>query len=88
MKLAATSEPGKLLKLIEDVFMSQILSEPVLSGALLGLLFGSRGCFVGEVTGGGCFGHRNHETVEFQVFGVMQNKVSRVAAMGFKRANS
>lgn len=42
---------------------------------------------VGDVMVGGCLGHRGNEMVEFKIFIVLGKKDSRVAALGFRRAN-
>ena len=68
--------------------MSQVLSEPTRKDApLLDLLFVNRERLTGDGMVGGCVGHSDHEMVEFKIFSVMRKKDSRVATLGFRRAN-
>ena len=67
--------------------MSQVLGEPTRKDALLDLLFVNREGLVGDVVVGGCLGHSDHKMVEFKLVSVMREKDSRVATLGFRRAN-
>ncbi|PKU30465.1 rna-directed dna polymerase from mobile element hypothetical protein [Limosa lapponica baueri] len=82
---AVMSQSGKFLKSVgDDNFLSQVLSEPTRKDALLDFFVNREG-LVGDVMVGVCLSHSDHETVEFKIFSVMKKKVSRVAALDFKR---
>jgi len=85
--ITVTSKSGKFLKSEGDNFLSQVLSESARNDALLGLFFANREGLVEDVMVGSCLGHSDHKMVHYKIFGVMREKVSRVATMDFKTAN-
>ena len=86
---AVKSMSWKFLKLVRGNFFSQVLSEPSGKDALLDLLIMNREALGGDVMVGGHsgLGHSDHAMVEFQLFSVKRKKESRVATLGFRRAN-
>jgi len=69
---AVMSRSWELLEFVGENFLSQVLSEPIMKGVLLDLLFVNREGRVVDVTVGGCLGHSDHEMVEFIIFSVMR----------------
>lgn len=58
-------------------FLTQGLREPSRKDALLDLFVNTEG-LMGDVMIGDCLGHIDHEMVEFKIFSVARNQVSRV----------
>lgn len=82
-----TSKAGNSQSVLK-INLSHVFGDLNRKGALLDLLFENREDLVVEVIVGGHLAYSGHEIVEFCTFGVMRKKVSRVAYLEFKSADS
>jgi len=55
----------RFLELVEDNFLTQLVSEPTREGTSLDLLYENRERLVGDVMAGGCLWHSNHKLTVF-----------------------
>lgn len=79
-----TNKSGKFLKDVEDIFLTQMITDPMRKDALLDLLVNKEG-LMGDVMVGRATVITKYLSSKF--FGVMRKMASRVATLAFKRAN-
>ena len=77
----------RFLECVEDDFLAQQVRGPTREGVMLDLLFCDRKGLVGDVMGGGCLGHRDHEITEVLILREVRAGVSRTATLDFWRAD-
>ena len=67
--------------------MTQLVGEPSRGRTMLDLLFANRDGLVGDVVIGVHLGHRDHEMIEFSIFGEIRRNISKTLTLGFQRAD-
>jgi len=77
----------RFLECVEDIFLTQLVSEPSRGGASLDMLFTNREGLVGDVVRGGHLGFSDHGMTEFSVQGEVKSGASKTTTMGFQRAD-
>ena len=71
------------LEVVEDNFLTQLVSEPARGGVFLDLLFTNREGLVGDVVVGDCLGLSDHEMIEFLIHDEVKRGVSKTTTMDF-----
>ncbi|PKU30779.1 adaptin ear-binding coat-associated protein 1 [Limosa lapponica baueri] len=84
---AEREQSRRFLECVGDNFLTQLVREPTMEAALLGLLFVNREGLVGDVTVGGRLGHSDHEMIEFSILREARRGASRTASMDLRRAD-
>lgn len=68
----------KVLKVLADSFLSEILSEQIRKTAILDMLFVNGEELMGAVMVGGCLCHSNHKITCFNLFSVRRKKTNHL----------
>ncbi|RMC05599.1 hypothetical protein DUI87_17684 [Hirundo rustica rustica] len=87
LNTAEKRQSRKFLECMEDSFLSQLVGESTRGRTVLDLLFANRDGLVGDVVVGGCFGHSDHEIIEFSKFGEIRRNINKTFTLDFQRAD-
>ena len=70
-----------------DNFLIRLVREPTKGGAPLDLLFTDREGLVGDVVGGNCLGHDDHDIREFLILAEVRKRITENTTLDFQRAH-
>ncbi|PKU27262.1 glycerol kinase [Limosa lapponica baueri] len=77
----------RFLQCIDDNFLTQVVEEATRTGVLLDLVLTNKEGLVEDMKVGGSLGCSDHEKTQFRIMGSMCKTTSRIATLGFRRAN-
>lgn len=75
------------LSLFSWIHLTQLVREPSRRGTPLDLLFTSREGLVGDVVGGNCLGHDDHDMTEFLILAEVRKRITENTTLDFQRAH-
>ncbi|GAB0187581.1 hypothetical protein GRJ2_001223400 [Grus japonensis] len=84
---AGHKQSRKFLECVDDIFLLQVIEEPMRRGAMLDLILTNKEGLVGDVKLKGSLGCSDHEMVEFRILRAARRVRSKLTTLDFRRAD-